>query len=215
MPSPVSTGGVLEVTHFTFCPPDGQVGMNISHWFIQPVVGIINDTDCLLAIDAIFAPDFKAALSGGATYYGTKVRIMRPLATTIPVYSSVSNGVGLVGTTPLPTQLRGLISFGTQTLGRPGRGRRYVPFPDSTHLAGTGIVPTPAYKVALTALAVDWSTPIPVTAGVNSTILTPILWSRKTPTVTNRFIISGTAKGAFATQRKSGQLGRPNLIPPF
>jgi hypothetical protein len=131
-----------------------------------------------------------------------------------PTYSTVVSGVGAGGSVALPSQVAGLISFGSDTLGARGEGRTYVPFPP---VAGNELhgKMTAAYQSALLALGTMLLGPIPCpnTPGTGSGTLTACTKVLPVIPTTSRLFSTVRVEKAWATQRRRGDFGRVRRSP--
>jgi hypothetical protein len=208
----MTAGNVAQVT--IACTAFNQVGLNDVYFVVNSIAGAgSTDADLAAFLDNLLAPLYKPALTGPANYYGVKVRVIAPTATAIPQTGTTHGGPGTAGTQPLPTQVRGLIRFGTNTIGKPGHGRIFIPFPDVAHQGLVTSTPTAAYLILLNAIANALTLGFTVTSGANSSTYNQVIWHRKTKTYTPVTLYDASA--FWATQRRSGDLGRLNTSQPF
>lgn len=183
-----------------------------SFYFRVATVGTpaATDQDLAQTFDGAIATHFLSWLSSQAVYDGVYAQRIFPF----PIYQATqytgSAGAGTGGGTILPYQVRGLISFYTIYAGRAGRGRAYIPFPASAQSASTGKVSGGGATV-LGLLALDYLNMSAVSVGGRTCTVVPVLYNRKTGTT--RDYQSYVARLGFATQRRSGYFGRPNVPP--
>jgi hypothetical protein len=190
-----------------------QTSLTILHTVVfGPIVGAPDTGGQATALDAAIATLVKNTMSNQATYRGVGCRLI-DLPPTRRMFASIANlgfGNSLFG--PAPPQTRGLTSWLTNFAGRGERGRSYWAFPSTGAVAPTGF-PVAAYLTAVAALGAFWgSGPITLASGGNSAAQSPAIHNRKTGAMT---VITGfITRPDFATQRRSGNLGRANP-PPF
>lgn len=178
----------------------------------------VSDQDCATTLDGIIAPFIKAVMGAAVTYNGMQVRIISRVPQPAAVASTAGTGVGTVGGGLLPLQTRGFWSRRTNTSGRAFRGRVYIPFPAQND--NTGGVPSGAYQTRLIALAnaIEPFAGIAVTGGGGAATLVPTIFHRARPgpppvPASETVITSRLFPIKWATQRRSGSFGRPNVSP--
>jgi hypothetical protein len=212
MASALAINDIVQVTTFTWA--QGQLGLNNRYYLITGLTGAPTDSTFAQGFDTLVAPFYQAIMTSGSIYYGTKARIVKPFATTIPQYWSNNQGPGAVGTAGLPTQVRGMLKRTTATVGRKGRGRLYLPFPDASSLAATpGFLPGGAYLVSVTNLANATEGAITLTVGALSIGCTSVITGKTLATPLK--VTNWVAEKAWGTQRRSGSFGRQNPYPEF
>jgi len=201
-------GDILESR--TVCQLGDQIGINVMHWQVRGVTGTVDLQDAADALDAVTAPAYKPCLATSVTYYGTGLRAVSPVLS-VEVASKLNTGPGTSGALVLPKQVSGLITWLTNTPGRTGRGRSYIPFPSQDDESGTE-VPNAAYVTNLNIItAVIGNTTIAVIPAGGSASLRQIIWSRAHPVVKD--VQEGVGRARWATQRRRGDYGRINTVP--
>lgn len=194
-----------------YCTLGNQAGLVVWHWECAASENAGQALgDVAAYCDAQHGPLLKSMLSGSATYYGTLIRRVFPVPLSVPAWENLLTGIGGRGGDPLPTQTCGLISWQTAKAGRKYRGRSFIPFPSETDSADPP-QPSAAYRGFLSAIGAARSTPILVGAA-NSVRLLPVIYHRKDHTWDE--ILAFKIRLFWATQRRRGFLGRPN-VPPF
>jgi len=189
-----------------------QAGLMVHHYRCSASGGAgVTDQNAVDALSTIFAPLVKAMLSINAAYAGATLQIIRPnLRPT--VYSTNSNGIGMVAGDPLPRQAAGLITLRTNEAGRKGRGRKYVPFPSEGDNAN-GVGPAPAYMANAATLGAAFVAQRVITAMVGDTAtLVPVIYHRANP-IGSPDVSSYFVRAKWATQRRRGSFGKPNQSP--
>lgn len=199
-----------------------QIAMN--NYFYTAIENPDVDTDesssvVLAALDAraqLFYPD---VLSVDAEYYTTSIQdvVFQPGTGTwkyehVEQFATPSFLDGTEDSDVLPKQTCGLIRKRSVFSGRGNSGRIYVPFP------GIGVnvdgAPTAPYLAKLQALA-DGLAPNPSLAiGVGNFSLVPVIFDPTRITVLGMTAVTTTTCAAkWATQRKRGDFGAPNILP--
>lgn len=197
-----------------WCQRGSQASVARLAYNISAIVGAgITYGDFVDFMTPLYAPVMKAVLSADAMFRGCLVREVAnpPASPPAPAFNNASAGAGLVVGNAMPSQVSGLIKFGTRLGGRKGHGRMYVPFPNQTSTGALGD-PLPAYVASLTAIgAVVTPTRTIVGAGGGSATFVPCIFHRVAETVTP--ISFATPSPSWATQRRRGDFGRANSSP--
>jgi hypothetical protein len=192
------------------CKTATQLGVNTWHWYIATIVsGAPTDADFAAACDSFFAGPYKAAMPPAARYTGVAVYILnRGLFP--PASNADGVGVGLRDPELLPTQTCGIITKLTNTRGRAGRGRVYVPFP-YTDAMDTDGSPTGAYLGRLDAIKAVGCSGMPFGDGViNSGVGSAALVHKDPDGISYKLITGGASRKKWAEQHKRGMYGQPN-----
>lgn len=162
-------------------------------------------------MDAQLAPLYKAYLPAACSYRGTRLQILDGNPPPIAVKSTGNAGAGLVAQDPLPSQASGLVTKLTNTSGRTGRGRLYLPFwPEGTNDASG--FPSAAAQVQMDNIAAVTLTPWAVVIGAVTVTVQPVLLNRALLTTID--ITSWTPRGRWATQRRRSEINRADTIGP-
>lgn len=212
MPTALNVGDIVQLK--VACNCTNQLGLSVRQYTVVTISGGVGvtDADFCSAMDTAMAPVYKPWLGNDASYYGTNAQIINRTPKPISVTASSSTGPGTASNGSLPGQVSGIITLRTNSVGRSYRGRVYVPFPATVWNDLVLNVPTAAAKVLLGAIAVEYGLSRIVTSGGSTATLVPII-RNKLGTVP--FITSVLSRGAWATQRRRGNYGRPNAYPPF
>lgn len=211
MSIPIVAGDRISVTFA--CYAANQVGLNVTNWVCQSEVGSVTLQEIAEWFDSEAEAEYKALLSGVASYYGVKTQRFYPAPKTIGFVAADNIGVGTAGTALLPTQTCGIITTQTPFAGSGFRGRLYIPFPDEADNDNATSLPTAGYKARLAALAAVICVPTTVTVGINSCVLLPYV--RHSGSHTGEVIDNYAARQKWATQKSRGSYGQPNTYPPF
>lgn len=194
-----------------------QVSMNRIYFLVNTVAGNPTDQDATAALDTATATTFPGILSSAATYHGMYGQLVRPRIAPATGYqlfaqvvSTVNAGPGTRGATLLPTQVRGIWRWTVALAARGLNCRFYAPFP-STSDNTTGIGPVALYQGALASLATALLGPLPIGSGGNTAVLNPVDFD--TTHGVKNFFRGYSVHGRWATQRRSGPYGRPNVAP--
>lgn len=188
-----------------------QAGLNILHYRVTAQTG---PDPTLLSIannlDGQFRASYVANLSATAQFRGVGVRKFRPVPISPETVSNVGPVNGGVAGDALPRQVSGIITLKTAFAGRAFRGRVYVPFPAESDNTSS-FVPTNTYVLNLTLIGNAIRSPGPIVSGPDSLTLALTIFHRRQGT--NDLVTSIQSRTMWATQRRRGSYGRPNLIP--
>jgi hypothetical protein len=191
-----------------------QLAVNLYSYNIQATSFTSGPTDAQVAaaLDNLAAPLYKLLIGNLTTYRGILLSYWNVTPLPVTQESNLNTGAGTGGATLLATQVRGIIKRLTNFAGRKYRGRLFLPFPTST-FSNTNGTPSGAYLTATANLvtALEPAAGITVAGGGGTVTLLPIIWHRVSRTYD--YITGHETEAYFATQRKSGNFGRPNLIP--
>jgi len=197
-----------------------QAAVNTIHYKVPtaPITGGATDAEIILAMEAFIAPLMKAILANTATYKGCSIQAIYPKPPKVYQYSTAGQGVGTAGAIALPTQASGIAFVQTAKAGPAFRGRVYWPFPAAADNETTGL-PTAGYLTREGNLVAALFQDETVVGGTGTTVLRPVIFHRKankgattTANGTDDITASGTEK-KWATQKKRGIFGRPNVTP--
>lgn len=194
------------------CLFDGtQLSLNVLYYQVTAQAGLGATAQQIADdADASFAASIKAAAADTATYLGCLAQRVLPLPVGVVGKGTTNTGAGTGGAICMPRQVAGLISKNTAQGGRRGRGHAYIGFVPVAAVQGDG-APTAAYLLLLADIATIISTPLSSGGGGNTSVLTPGIYSKK---FTGFFPYTLVGREtAFATQRRRGAYGRPNISP--
>lgn len=198
------------------CYTNDQIGLNILHYEVTGVGGGGLDLTAIAGgINNALRASYRGWISVDAKWRGVGVRNLMPQQTTEFAYVA-GDAVGLVASTNLPTQTSGIITLRTGLAGGEFRGRLYPPFPAASYSDAQGLM-TIAASIALAGITGNVLGPMVLTVGPISTTLSLAVRHPNTgdPPVNPAWtLVTGGFTGTkFATQRRRGQLGRPNQLP--
>lgn len=189
-----------------------QLGQNIRHYRISTeVTGGATYQEIADNINTTASPLYRELLSSAATFQGVAVQKIQPLPMLLEFMSTGTPGAGLRSGDPLPGQCSGIITLRTSLAGRAFRGRAYVPFPAEMS-CDEGSQTTALYFGDLQDLGGFLVTGVTVVGATGTTTLVPGIHRRGTSQIQD--LVGFTARNVFATQRRRGSYGRPDVIPP-
>jgi len=204
---------LIEVKLFCTAPTVNQVSVNILRYLITAVTGAsVTDVEAVDALSLTFSGDVKALLNNNANYFGMTLCRLKPLPRTTVTTSTSGNGAGTRSGDLAPAQLSAVLTKRTGKAGRRFRGRFYVPFPSQSDIETTSL-PKAIYTADADTLGANIALVQVIIGGGGTASMTPIVYSPITPDLTPITNCTGALK--FGTQRRRGEFGRTNLIPPF
>lgn len=198
---------VVVYTQFT-----EQAGINV--WYFRlatQVGGVITPVARANSIFAQFSPSISALMTSQATFVAVGVRKVFPLPMSQETLSDLVTIPGIGSGGGIPRQASGIITTLTGLAGRANRGRKYVPFPAEDANQVTAI-PTAGYMTSLA----DYATAaIPLMTHVVGPVTetwNPIIFRTANPALSPNLIDFKT-RNRWATQKRRGSYGVPNLLP--
>jgi hypothetical protein len=209
----LAPGNILTLRAWTTA--GNQAAVNTFHYLVDTVGGIGVDLgDCAIEFDALVGPAIKTNIPSTASYNGVQAYVNQ-LPQPIPQTGALNAGPGSNGAALLARQTCGLTTWETPFTGPAFRGRTYWSFPPTGADAGTGI-PTGAYQTSIQALNSAILTKLFFGTGGNVANVTLVLRHGKNklgiiPPPTP--LTSATVQPAWATQKRRGSYGRPNVSP--
>jgi len=210
VPFAISVAQTLEVKAFTSMPP--QVAINVFHFRTGALTPPMTSQDVLHGIDTLLSALYAAVLPLAAYFSGWSIKDVTPGGSIGPQdFLKSTIGYGTVTGDNLPTQVALVVTKQTASAGRGYRGRLYVPFPTEVCNDSSGN-PTSGYQGQVNTLATAMFTPFSIIPGANRVDLVPVIRHRITGASTN--IIAWRTNRLWGTQRRRGDYGRPNVLPP-
>jgi hypothetical protein len=212
MTVPIVLNQIVQTRFWTTCLD--QAAVNTLNWRCSLVTGGgANNQEVANAMDTHVGAQYPGLLGTDASYNG--VQVMLPLTAPLPatVFSTASAGGGVLTAPTMGRQLCGMVSLNTAFAGPRYRGRIYIPFVPALEDSAHG-VPSNAYLALLIAFCGIIGSPITCVGGAGSVTLTPCLLHRSTAIVPRTTDVVGVGpRNKFATQRRRGSYGRPNVAP--
>lgn len=207
-----TTLGTGDIVRSTIVVSDfDQTALLNHHWAVTgEALGGATDQDFANTFDGLIAADVKALLYNLADYKGVLVQKISPAPITARVQATGNAGVGTAGTPGLPRQTAGLIDWRTALAGPSQRGRTFMCFPAAADSDGAG-APTNGYMTRLSALITDLlGFGIVTGAGGSIAVVLSIL---HVDDMTTTPVTDGLGRQVWATQKRRGTLGKPNVSP--
>lgn len=213
---------IVRVTLVANVPP--QVSLNRFHYLVGPTVGSPTDVQFAHEFDTALAALFKACLCSGALYRGSMAQITRPVpspsaATHFQRFAAGTytggSGVGTRGATPMPGQVRGLVAFKGVLASRGLNCRSYIPWPSTADGVADGFTPTASYQTAIGTFATGVVAFSSINDGSGNTALVSLVdfTPENVPNYVRENLTTSEVRPRWATQRRSGAYGRPNVPP--
>jgi len=203
-------GDVLE--YLLVCTANNQTSINVLHYKVTAVnAGGAGLGTIVTHLDAAFHTVLKDLMPVVAAYAGSLIKGIIIPPVTDPALIKDNAAVGNVAGELLPTQTCGIITKRTGSGGRARRGRFYIPFPGegSNTNAQSPNAGYLANAATLAGLLDDQQTAN--AGGGATTTLQPVLLHRASSTTHN--ITSAEVRTKWATQRRRGPAGQPNVSP--
>ena len=205
----LAAGQVVKAQLWT---TDGeQAAVSTWHYHVEAVVPVAPDLqDFLTSWLAAVATAYKALLCASAHLDGGQAQIVFPLPLMNALTSPNGAGNGVVAEPALARQTAGLLNYKTAFAGPGGRGRTYIPFPGAPDTIGNGR-PSDDYVTRLNTLALALGSFVTVTGAAGTATVQVGL---KGATAGDfRPFTSSHGSDKWATQKRRGSYGRPNVTP--
>lgn len=187
-----------------------QAGVNVRHWRVLNKIAMgVDELVIANFFDSVLAPLYKGVLVDAARYEGVVAKRILPLPAGVPAISSTSAGPGQNTGDPLPRQVCGIITLRSIFAGRANRGRVYVQFP-SEEVSDSTPKPSAFYLTQLAPLGAAYAQNHVIASGLNSNELVPVILHVATSTTTD--IVVSVPRQKWATQRRRGDYGSPDVI---
>jgi len=203
-------GDVLEVKHYHQAAD--QLAINVLHYYVSGLTDDgANGQELIDALSDQWAGLVNSLMSTAADYILAGFQRIDPMPLTDVVHSIFAPVPGLESGTLMPRQVSGIITKKTGFASRALRGRMYVGFMgiDQDTTAGH---PTIGYIAELQSMADNLFGPaLTIVGAAGSTTLKSVLWHRGSRTFD--YLTSGLARSRWATQKRRGDYGRPNVAP--
>jgi hypothetical protein len=193
------------------CSDSDQASFNTVHYKVTGVGGTPATLDDFAATwEAAIHALVKPLICNVSSFDGVIAQVISPLPLMARVFSTIHQGVGTGGAVGQGRQVAGLIRFRTDFAGPGFRGRNYLPFPSTSasQLYGT---PTAAYNTAALALADAIFNFAAFAVGGRTATVDMGLFKRAGSIFTP--VTNVSASPDWATQKRRGTFGRPNLPP--
>lgn len=207
----LTSSQILRVTIVTQL--GDQVALNRLHYLVGVVTGTPTDQRFVNDFDNAINGSVKSLLVNFATYRGCIARIIYP---TIPsfasVFSTTGAGAGTGTGAPAPRQARGIIRWVTGFSKRGENPRIYLPFPAAS-FCDNGGQPNAGYLSFLSAFSTAVLSFTTVGSGGNVAAVSPCTILTSPAIAFNHQIIDSVPHDKWATQRRSGDYGKPNVPP--
>jgi len=206
-PNPIS-GDIIKSRAAAF--QAGQLGLNTIYWEVSGVSGSgATLLEIAEALSGVWHTHYKSLMGTTATFLGVGVSNITPPATIEYAYTG-DDGAGTATGEPLPTQTAGLISLKTPFAGPRNRGRIYIPFP-TEGLNGSPSEPNGTALIAMVSLAAEIFPGHAILGASGACTIAPVIFHRDSLGYT--FLDQAIPRDKWATQRRRGSFGRPNVAP--
>jgi len=200
-------GDIIQMVSRVYCK--SQVGLN-TYWYRKPALDPAQDL--YTALDDWrdqLQPVITALMPAVANLNDVIMYVNTGGIWSEAYFSTYDGSVGTASGNLLPTQVAGIITRRVDLKGPRNRGRIYLPFPAESFL-GSDEKPSDPYVAALSALAAV-VLPLAASMTVAGGEWEPGLCTRNNAVATFRTLIDVRAHKAWATQRRRGDYGTPNV----
>jgi len=205
----LQTSDVLRVV--LICNSAGQYSQNVVHYLVVTQSGGFTDQECADALSQEWSSPLRDLMAPNASYVGLKLQRLAPNPTQ-PVVSTGGAGVGSRTGDLMSPQTCGLLAKKTDTGGKKGRGRMYLPFPSEADNTSTGIVGA-TYITNAAAVSANLSTNLSLTGAGTSGQVRGILYNPAHGFSAVKLITSTVLNGAWGTQRRRSFVNRGDRNP--
>jgi hypothetical protein len=192
------------------CYALGQVSLNVYWYSVGSSAGPVSYKTLLPAWIALAFPVYTPCMHTSALFVDATLQVVAPNNHITPtLFAAAIMAPGTALGNPQPQQVAGLITRRVNLPKNNNRGRVYIPFPST---AGTSTVerPSAAYIALLTTLQ-QALLPTTAPANVGGQQWSPVLY--KLGAVAGNALISALPSNKWATQKRRGDYGIPNVIP--
>lgn len=206
----LAAGDILQAR--VCCYNTDQISLNVLGYKVVSLVGVPGVTlqDVVGQIDSDINGTYKSLMALTARYRGVGLR--RLLAVPSLEYTAIGNdGIGTGGASLQGRQVTGMFTKVSGVIGPAGRGRVYVPFPD-TDSSGPNGQPNAGYMVNLGILAGILQSTFGVTVGGSTVNMAPCIL-RRSALGSSLIWGAATARQRWATQKRRGDYGKTNVLP--
>jgi hypothetical protein len=211
MPNAILLGERITVRMWTSVA--NQAAVNTFHYLVDTLTGTVSDLTTALAFDNLFADTshgIVTMIGNNVRYCGVQVYLSSRTPMPIPAFSITHANNGIGGAELMPLQSCGITSWMSTFTGPSNRGRTYWPFPAAPFSDADGF-PTNTYLTYMESLAGDLSPLVIVGSGGNTADLKHVIKHVNLPTSVD--VVSRINRRKFATQKRRGDYGRPNVSP--
>jgi len=200
-------GDIIQIVVRTYCK--SQVGLN-TYWYRKPALDPAQDLyDALQDWQAQAVGPYVDLYPAVAKYHDTILYANTGGFWSEAYFSVPPDAAGTASGNLLPTQVSGIITRRIDAKGPKNRGRVYIPFPSEVFL-GSDERPSDPYVANLLALATV-ILPLGSAMSVDGRDWEPGLCKRSNAVATFATLIDVRSHKAWATQRRRGDYGIPNV----
>lgn len=206
----LAVGDILQLRAWTTLGE--QAAVNTFHYLVTAATGAATtDLDAATVFSSLVNSSYKTLTSADTRFNGVQCNIISRTPLPIGQADVIDAGPGTDSNPAMGRQLCGLISWRTLFAGPAFRGRTYFPFPVTDEDAAGG-KPTNGYIIGLTSFAGAVRGMVSILGALGGTASVQlVIYHRATKTTTP--IVASHVDAAFATMKKRGSFGRPNVSP--
>jgi hypothetical protein len=215
MSIPLAVNDIVKVS--LWCSNAEQASVNRFFFQVTATAGSVpSDTTMSNELDTgFFSTAVPPILNNLSRYNGVEVQIRRGAVLFASANATAGAAAGTGGTVALPRQVAGITHWSTIFAGQQFRGRSYWPFPSLTADVGDG-TPTNAYIALISTISAGLLNFTTVGTGGNTATVQMVMVhgpNKAGITPPPSLLVSATEEGKWATQRRRGSFGRPNVSP--
>lgn len=204
----LDVGDIMQVRVWTQL--NDQAAVNTFYYRITALTGLVDEGDFVVGFDSTVNAAYKVIIANSAEYIGVQGRIVNRTGLAIMQSTVANRGIGTGGPVAVARQTCGISSWTTAFAGPGHRGRTYWPFPAASEDIDPG-TPNTAYVTALDDLCGDIKGLTHQDVGANSVDCALVLRIAADPGY--NYILNFQSHKKWATQRRRGSYGRPNVAP--
>jgi hypothetical protein len=210
MSNSVALNDVIEVR--AYCNDQTQNGINVVHYHVTSIVGApLSDQVLADHISTLYSGAYLPYLTGQCQYAGLTLQIVNPIAQP-RVRSVVGAGPGAIVGDSLPPEITMKIGTRANVTGRHGRGRSFLPFwgEPQSDINGKPNAGAQAFGAAWAAIVYS---PITTVVGGQTTVCTPIIWTKKFAPARNE-VVSTTVPSVWTHMKRRSFSGKSDVLGP-
>lgn len=203
----LANGDCIHNSVYTWA--NNQYGLMGMHFLVSVATPGFTAGDAAYYIQLALEPHLQDIIGIPALFLGSRCVKVFPVDTSVAGVAT-SDGIGGRGANLLPTQTCGILSFNTDVRGPAGRGRIYTAFPGDTAANAVTGLPNSSFIDDLQTVADILAADLLASSedGLRIATLSPVIFHRGTNTTS--YVRRGAGRHYWGTQKRRGDLGRPN-----
>jgi hypothetical protein len=201
----IVTGDILRAAFYFWL--DNQIGIIDVAYQMTNAFGTVTYGDAAFDLQTAVDGQFQSLTVLAAKILGCRVTKLNGVKPFPLAGVATSTSIGSDASPANPTQVRGLVATRGPFASKIGRGRFFMPFSSASQDQNDG-TPNPVYVGRLQTLANLLYVAQSFVSVGGATAATPVTFRRSNGTGTP--VVAKVARAVWATQRRSGSLGRTN-----